>query len=121
MNLPLRFYSGPLTRQVLFGLPEGVFLVSGVGTAEPGKPALAEGLPPSDQRASFWAKLRELNLCDRRFWVFANSVDGQSFLAALATPQPKSLIGKETSAAAPVCAASTGVLASPKNAVSLAS
>lgn len=64
-------FAGRLTKKTFLNLPEGSFLMSNVVNPDL-SPAIAEEIPPMDQRQAYWALRREsISLC--KFYVFSNA------------------------------------------------
>jgi hypothetical protein len=66
--------SGPMTKKFLMGLPEGVYLVSGVGEA-PGQPAFAEIVAPLAERGAQSQRILSARFNNRSCEVFRRPAD----------------------------------------------
>jgi hypothetical protein len=83
-------YNERLTRKFFMNLPEGVYLVSGVGYA-PGVPVFGETVLPVAEREAQWQRIREARVNGRLCDVFRTQQEHAHFSAQIRTkPQPQS-------------------------------
>lgn len=76
MQQPIR--SRHLTKKFLLALPDGVYLVSGVGDA-PGQPAFGETVSPLRGREAQWQRILSARVNNRSCEVFQSPADYMKF------------------------------------------
>jgi hypothetical protein len=67
-----------LSKRLLMGLPDGVFLVSGVGES-PWEPTFAEDVAPVNQREEQWKRILQARVNHRNCTVFKSRSDYKSW------------------------------------------
>ena len=77
-----------MTKKFLMSLPEGAFIVSGVGTKINGKivPEIAEHVLPIEKRELQWKKIKKAWCNNREFTVFKNKQDWERYKKATGLP-----------------------------------
>ena len=70
-----------LSKKVLFQLPAGAFLVSGVGAA-PDRPSFAENVSPQEARLAQWEKIKSVAVNGRTCGLYASKEEYQQHLKA---------------------------------------
>ena len=75
------FAENKMTKKFLMSLPEGAFIVSGVGAKINGKivPEIAEYVLPIQERELQWKKIKDAWCNNRNFFVFKNKKDWAGF------------------------------------------
>ena len=82
--MPMQDYilaDNKMTKKFLMSLPEGAFIVSGVGEKINGKivPEIAEHVLPIEERGLQWKKIRDVWCNNRNFTVFKNKQDWEGY------------------------------------------
>lgn len=77
------FQSGKLTRKLLAGLPDGLFLVSNL-MKTPAEPIFAETIRPGTHRQAQWRRIVAVGANGRLCHVFQSPKATQAHFAALA-------------------------------------
>ena len=80
--------SNKMSKKFLMSLPEGVLIVSGVGTKIKGKivPEFIEHVLPIEKRDDQWKRIKEAYCNHRNFDVFKNKQDWERFKNASGLP-----------------------------------
>jgi hypothetical protein len=71
-----------LSKRLLMGLPNGVFIVSGIGES-PWEPTFAEDAAPIDQREEQWQRIVQARVNHRMCMVFKDRSDYKSWCARI--------------------------------------